>query len=135
MESFFQDFFSKSEQQIYSHLLKKSLKEKLIFWAAFKNFQRTSTEFFTAKNTVISPDFLVWKFFRKAQFPHSFGVRNYAETVPFQKISTPGNQVKLRYFLQYLLCLLTLICVCTTPAIANANAFNTIPVPILCSDL
>ena len=25
----------------------------------------------TAKNTVISPDFLVWKFFGKAQFPHS----------------------------------------------------------------
>ena len=26
--------------------------------------------------------------------------RNYAETVPFHKISTPGNQVKLRYFTQ-----------------------------------
>ena len=26
----------------------------------------------TAKNTVISPDFLVWKFYGKAQFPHSF---------------------------------------------------------------
>ena len=28
---------------------------------------------FTMKNTVISPDFLVWKFCGKAQFPHSFG--------------------------------------------------------------
>ena len=28
---------------------------------------------YTAKNTVISPDFLVWKFCGKAQFPHSFG--------------------------------------------------------------
>ena len=60
-----------------------------------------SPEFsYTAKNTVISSDFLVWKFCGKAQFPHSFGqiARNYVETVPFRKISTPGNQVKLRYF-------------------------------------
>ena len=27
----------------------------------------------TAKNTLISPNFLVWKFCGKAQFPHSFG--------------------------------------------------------------
>ena len=27
----------------------------------------------TAKNTVISPTFMVWKFYRKAQFLHSFG--------------------------------------------------------------
>ena len=27
----------------------------------------------TAQNTVISPNFMVWKFFGKAQFPHSFG--------------------------------------------------------------
>ena len=54
----------------------------------------------TAENTVILPNFLVWKFCGKAEFPHSFGqfARNYAETVPFHKISTPGNQVKLRYF-------------------------------------
>ena len=31
------------------------------------------TELFTAKNTVISPDFLVCKFCGKAQFPHIFG--------------------------------------------------------------
>ena len=55
---------------------------------------------FTAKNTVISPDFLVWKFCGKGQFWHSFGqfAQNYAETVPFRKISTPGNPVKLRFF-------------------------------------
>ena len=56
----------------------------------------------TAKNAVISPDFLVWKFCEKAQFLHS-SVRiagNYVETVPFSKMSTPGNQVKLRYFLE-----------------------------------
>ena len=47
----------------------------------------------TAKNTVISPNCLVWKFCGKAQFPHSFErfARNCAETVPFHKISTPGN--------------------------------------------
>ena len=27
---------------------------------------------YTGKNTVISPDFLVWKFCRKAQSPHNF---------------------------------------------------------------
>ena len=56
----------------------------------------------TAKNIVISPDFLVWKFCGNAQFPHSFGqiASNYAETDIFRKISTPGNQVKLRYFWQ-----------------------------------
>ena len=50
----------------------------------------------TTQNTVISPNSLVWKFCGKAQFPHSFG--RIAETVPFHKISIPGNQVKLRYF-------------------------------------
>ena len=41
----------------------------------------------TAENTVISPNFLVWKFCGKAQFGHSFGrfVQNYAEIVPFQQ--------------------------------------------------
>ena len=55
---------------------------------------------YTTKNTVISPDFLVRKFCGKAQFPHSFGrfARKYMDTVAFRKISTPGNQVKLRYF-------------------------------------
>ena len=59
----------------------------------------------TAKNTVISPDFLVCKFWGKAQFLHGFGrfAGNYAETVPFRKICTPGNQVKLRYFSQWIL--------------------------------
>ena len=56
----------------------------------------------TAKNTSLSPDFLVWKFCGKAQFSYSFGPisRTYAETVPFRKISTPGNQVKLWHFSQ-----------------------------------
>ena len=56
------------------------------------------------KKTVISPDFLVWKFCGKTQFLHSFKQisRDYRETVSFCKISTPGNQVKLRYFSQCL---------------------------------
>ena len=47
----------------------------------------------TAKTTIISPNFLVWKFFGKAQFTHSLGriAQNYVETAPFHKISTPGN--------------------------------------------
>ena len=54
------------------------------------------------KNTVISHNFLVWKFCGKAQFPQSFAriARNYAETVPFHKIYAPRNWVKLRYFTQ-----------------------------------
>ena len=49
--------------------------------------------YYIEKNTVISPNFLVWKFCGKAQFPHTFGqiARNYAGTVPFHKISTTGN--------------------------------------------
>ena len=65
----------------------------------------TNSATLTAKNTLISPDFLVWKFCGKAQFPHSFGqiAQNYAETVPFRNISTPGNRVKWRYFRSVLL--------------------------------
>ena len=60
----------------------------------------------TAKNSVISPDFLVWRFCRKAQFPHSFRrlARNYAETVPFRKIrakSKPKVNVQLRLIASY----------------------------------
>ena len=53
----------------------------------------TSRELSLAKNTVISPNFLMWKFCGKAKFPHGFEqiARNYAATVPFHKISTPGN--------------------------------------------
>ena len=56
----------------------------------------------TTKNTKISPNFLTWTFCGKAQFPQSFGqiAQNYAETVPFYKISTPENKVKLWYFSQ-----------------------------------
>ena len=63
----------------------------------FKIFEK-----YTSQNTVISPNFLVWKFFGKAQFPHSFGrfARNCVVTVPFHKISTPRNLLKLRYFTQ-----------------------------------
>ena len=45
------------------------------------------------QGTVISPNFLEWKFCGKEQFLHIFGriARNYAETVPFRKISTLGN--------------------------------------------
>ena len=70
------------------------------FFEEISIFKRTT---FTAKNTIISSNFLVWKFCGKAQFPHSFVrfAQNYEETVPFHKISTPLNQVKLRVFLQW----------------------------------
>ena len=51
--------------------------------------------------TVISPNFLVWKVCGKAQFRITMRIaRNYAETVPFHKISIPENKVKLLYFTQ-----------------------------------
>ena len=64
----------------------------------------------TALNTVISPNFMVWKFCRKTQFPHSFRriIQNYAETAPFHKISTPWSYVELRYFKQCPLPLLSI---------------------------
>ena len=51
----------------------------------------------TAKNTVILPNFpkLSKSFSRNWQI-----TRNYAETMPFRKISKPVNLVKLRYFPQ-----------------------------------
>ena len=60
----------------------------------------------TAKNAVISPDFLVWRFYGKTQFPHSFRrlARNYAETVPFRKIrakSKPNINVLLSLIAGY----------------------------------
>ena len=69
----------------------------------FKNLIMPTGHRTTAKKTVISPNLLVWKFCGKAQFAHSFGLfaQNYGETVPFRKVSTPGNQVKLQYFLQW----------------------------------
>ena len=49
----------------------------------------TKLQIITEKNIVISPNFLVWKFCGKTEFPHSFGriARTYAETVPFHKIT------------------------------------------------
>ena len=42
------------------------------------------------------------KIWRKVTVSASFGrfAQNYAKAVPFCKISIPGNQVKIRYFLQ-----------------------------------
>ena len=50
-----------------------------------KPFAKENFVFFALQNTVMSPNFLAWKFCGKEQFPHSFGqfARNYAETVPF----------------------------------------------------
>ena len=65
-------------------------------------FNEKRKVFNTAQNTKILPNFLVWKFCGKAQFPQSFGqiAWNSTETVHFQKISTPWNYVKFRYFTQ-----------------------------------
>ena len=61
----------------------------------------------TAKNTAISPNFLVWKFCGNAQFPHSFAWISeiYLENVRFQKISTPRNSgITIYYVVVHRLC-------------------------------
>ena len=87
----------------FKTIFRPPLPFKLLIYRIFnmkQSFSQIIHDISTEKNTVISPDFLVWKFCWKARFLHSFGriARNYAETVPFRKISIPGNQVKLRYF-------------------------------------
>ena len=89
-----------------SFMMEVLIKQKPVDWFLYgKDLRHERVKPVTAKNTAISPDFLVWEFCGKAQFPHSFRrfAQNYAETVPFRKISTPGNQVKLRYFSQCVL--------------------------------
>ena len=55
---------------------------------AFKKLSFLEIVTVTTKNTVISPNFQVWKFYGKAQFPQSLG---RIATVRFNKISTSGN--------------------------------------------
>ena len=57
------------------------------------SFLNTSLQHHSKKIPVISPNFLVWTFCGRTQFPHSCGriPRNYAETIPFHKISTSEN--------------------------------------------
>ena len=51
------------------------------------NFLGNSRFVLAAKSTLFSPNFLVWKFCRMAQFLHSFGriAQHYPETVSFHK--------------------------------------------------
>ena len=70
-----------------SEILTSSLYDTHVFFPHVREYSNTTN------NTVISRNFLMWKFCRKAQFPYSFGrfARNYAKTVPFHKIFTPRN--------------------------------------------
>ena len=45
--------------------------EFMKIWGEFQ--KKPSQVIITVKNTIISPNFLVWKFCGKAQFPHCFG--------------------------------------------------------------
>ena len=60
-----------------------------------KSWKYTSTN--TAKNTVITPDFLVWKLCGKAQFPHSFRrfAHNYAKLCLSAKF--PHQEIRWNY--------------------------------------
>ena len=57
------------------------------FFTISGNTANNESQGTTVKNTVISPNFLVWKFCGKPQFSHKFEwyARNYAETAPFHK--------------------------------------------------
>ena len=82
-------------------------KEKNLFRTlSWQRWLLLSWSLISMENTLILPNFLVWKFCRKAQHQHSFGwiAQNYAETVPFRKIPIPGNQMKLRCYLKYNIC-------------------------------
>ena len=110
-------FFQVNFVSVFEYILQKKCLLKIIWFPALiwlnmyvlvnkYQVQHDIIIKFTAKSIVISRNFRVCKFCEKAQFPpHSFGriPRNYAETVPFNKISTPGNQVNLRFFTQCLL--------------------------------
>ena len=65
-----------------------------------RGFFRTQLNIYTTWNTVISSNFLAWKYWGKVEFPQIFGriARKSAKTVPFHKMSTPGNYEKVRYF-------------------------------------
>ena len=58
--------------------------------AIFTEHLGTAVSKYACKNTVICPNFLVWKFCGKAKFSNSFEriPRKYAKTVPFHKISS-----------------------------------------------
>ena len=66
---------TKSDDKIDTARLAKR-KTGIIKWhvvdSLFSSCLVSTFQWYTAKNTVISPDFLVWKFCGKAQFPHSF---------------------------------------------------------------
>ena len=61
-----------------------------------KSPPRLSLITITKYNTEISPNFPVWKFCGKAQFPQSFrriaGHSFTPETAPFNKMSAPGKR-------------------------------------------
>ena len=80
---------------------KTTLRSKYSTSAASRNVVK-SLELSKQKISQFHLNFLVGKFCWKTQFLHSLGqfARNYAETVPFHKIFTPVNYVKLRWFLK-----------------------------------
>ena len=53
----------------------------------------------TAKNTVISPNFLVWKFCGKAQFPHSYGRPKLCRNCAFPQNFHTRKLSEIRVFL------------------------------------
>ena len=84
----------------------------------------------TASNPVISPNFMVWKFCGKAQFPHSFGrfARNYAETVPFHKF--PHHEIRWNYCILRIVLKRVLWCTAKAEYVAN----NCFAKPSSCND-
>ena len=65
----FKESLFAGEQNCWRLLVSKTFEDLLLSL----NFMMSRFKMNTAKNTVISPNFLVWKFCGKAQFLHSFG--------------------------------------------------------------
>ena len=84
-------------QLLSPNVINKAIPSRLLPLKRFK-------QFFHCVNTVISPNFLVWKFCAKAQFLHSFGrfAQNYAENVPFHKIQPKSSSTANANFIPVL---------------------------------
>ena len=71
-----------------SEILTSSLYDTHVFFPHVREYSNTTN------NTVISRNFLIWKFCRKAQFPYSFG--RFARNVRKMCLSTKFSNQEIR---------------------------------------
>ena len=71
-----------------SEILTSSLYDTHVFFPHVREYSKTTN------NTVISRNFLIWKFCRKAQFPYSFG--RFAQNMRKMCLSTKFSNQEIR---------------------------------------